>query len=208
MNSFRILNLAALIAVFILCMFSASLPANTPSTEIKATIDSIMNILNDDNLKLSSNKAKRRSLIRSLITDRFDFVEMAKRSLARHWRERSPEEKQEFVSLFSELLEASYIGKIESYTSEKITYDKEILKGGNKYGVVSTSIITKDVTIPIDYKVIQRNNAWRVYDVVIEGVSFISTYRSQYNTIIKQKSFSHLIQTMQSKLIEVNAELQ
>jgi phospholipid transport system substrate-binding protein len=180
--------------------------AISPLQEIQSTIDAVLDVLKDENLRLPANKEKRRAQIRSLISERFDFEEMAKRSLARHWKKRTSAEKKEFVNIFSELLEASYVGKIESYTSEKISYNKEVLKG-SKYAVVDTSVITKKVTIPIEYKVIRKNNKWRVYDVVIEGVSFISTYRSQYNTIIKKESYQSLIKSMKSKLDEVNNKL-
>ncbi len=129
---------------------------------------------------------------------------MAKRSLARHWKKRSSEEKKEFVDIFSDLLERSYIGKIEGYTDEKVNYDKEVLKGKGKYGVVNTTIVTKDVNIPIFYKVRYKNNKWWIYDVVVEGVSFISTYRSQYNKVITRESYAKLIGKMKTKLNSVN----
>jgi phospholipid transport system substrate-binding protein len=187
-------------AFLILFLFSLSSSMNAPTVEIKSTIESILDVLRDKDLHLSANKAKRRKIIRSLITDRFDFEEMAKRSLARHWKKRTPEEKKEFIVVFSKLLEASYIRRIEAYTNEKITYDKEKLKGGGKYGIVNTTIITENVNIPINYKVLRKGNEWRVYDVVIEGVSFISTYRNQYNRIIKKESYAKLIQKMKDKL--------
>ena len=132
---------------------------------------------------------------------------MSKRILATHWKDRSKEEKDEFISVFSDLLMGSYIGKIESYTNEKVTYDKEILKGGGKYGMVNTQIITTNVNIPIDYKLIQKSNKWVVYDVVIEGVSFVSTYRSQYNKIITGESYASLIKQMKQKLDEENKKV-
>ncbi|MEW6110377.1 MAG: ABC transporter substrate-binding protein, partial [Nitrospirota bacterium] len=147
--------------------------SSTPTAEIKTTVDAIVSAIKDKNLSLPSNREKRRGKIRSLIKEKFDFEEMAKRSLARHWNDRTPEERKEFVSIFSELLEASYISKIESYTNEKITYDKEEIKGEDKYGVVSTTIVTRNVNIPVEYKVMRKDNKWYVYDVVIEGVSFI-----------------------------------
>ena len=163
--------------------------------------------LKDKNLSLPANKEKRRTKIRGLIRARFDFEEMAKRTLATHWKKRSAQEKEEFISVFSDLLEYSYIGKIEGYTNEKVTYDKEKIKGGGKYALVKTSIVTSSVSIPIDYKLLMKNKAWHVYDVVIEGVSFISTYRSQYNKIITSESFASLIKKMKEKLNEEKKKL-
>ncbi len=188
------------IICLIFSAFSFSEAINTPTEDIKTTINSIIDVLKDKELSLSARTAERRSKIRALINERFDFKEMAKRSLARHWNKRTPEEKKEFVSIFSDLLEASYIGKILAYTDEKIIYKKESIKGNGRYAVVNTTVMTEKVDIPIDYKVIFRGNGWMVYDVLIEGVSFISTYRSQYNQILKKESYAKLIQIMKNKL--------
>ena len=193
--------------LFICCVhsFAAYAAANAPKEGIKSTVDAVLEVLRDKKLSLPDNKEERRARISALIKDRFDFKEMAKRSLARHWKERTPEEAQEFIAVFSDLLIASYIGKIEDYTDEKVTYDKDVIKGKGKYGVVNTTIIAKDVDIPIDYKVVLRDGKWWVYDVVAEGVSFISTYRGQYNRVIVKESYAQLIQRMKKKLDEVNA---
>jgi phospholipid transport system substrate-binding protein len=187
--------------IYIMTVASFAGAASAPTNELKTSIDSMLEVLRDKNLK----KEERRSKISTLIRDRFDFKEMARRSLARNWKGRSVEEKKEFVSIFSDLLQSSYIGKIEGYTDEKITYDKEVIKKKDKYAVVSTTIVTKNVNIPIDYKVIFKKDKWWVYDVVVEGVSFISTYRSQYNKVIKKESYAKLIEKMKSKLDEINA---
>jgi phospholipid transport system substrate-binding protein len=178
--------------------------ADTPTEAIRTTVDSVLDTLKDEELAKPANNEKRREQIRSLIRERFNFIEMSRRSLARHWKGRSDAEKREFVDVFSDLLVASYIGKIESYTDEKVRYDKETIKKEGKYGVVSTSIVTENVDIPIDYKLINKKGKWWVYDVVVEGVSFISTYRSQYNEIIVKKSYAELISSMKKKLDEVN----
>jgi len=198
----KIRNVLLLHIAFIYIMTVASFAgaASAPTNELKTSIDSMLDVLRDKNLK----KEERRSKISTLIRDRFDFKEMARRSLAKNWKGRSVVEKKEFVSIFSDLLQSSYIGKIEGYTDEKITYDKEVIKKKGKYAVVSTTIVTKDVNIPIDYKVIFKKEKWWVYDVVVEGVSFISTYRSQYNKVIKKESYAKLIEKMKSKLDEIN----
>jgi len=194
-----------IIFIYIIAVASFAGAASAPTVELKASIDSMLEILRDKDLAQPDKKEERRSRISSLIRDRFDFKEMARRSLARNWNKRSVEEKKEFVEIFSDLLQSSYIGKIEGYTDEKITYDKEELKKEGTYGVVSTTIITKDVNIPIDYKLILKNDKWWVYDVVVEGVSFVSTYRSQYDKVIKRESYAALIEKMKTKLDEINA---
>ncbi len=197
-----------LFAIFIICSVSlsaANAAADTPKEAVKFTVDLVLELLRDKDLSQPGKKQERRSKITAAIRDRFDFEEMAKRTLARHWKERTPEEQKEFVSIFTDLLINSYIGKIEAYTDEKITYDKEVIKGKGRYAVVGTTILSKDVDIPIEYKVLLRTDRWLVYDVVIEGVSFISTYRSQYDNIIAKESYKELIRKMKEKLKEVNA---
>lgn len=198
--------LTGIIAVVCVVSLSAAIAsANTPLAAVRSTVDAVIDTLKNKNLSQPGKKQERRAKIKELIRDRFDFTEMSQRSLARHWEPRTPGEKKEFVELFSELLQSSYISKIEAYTDEKITYDKETLKGDGKYGVVETTIITKNVNIPIEYKLIRKGDKWWVYDVMIEGVSFISTYREQYNKVIVRESYAGLLKKMKSKLEEINA---
>ncbi len=193
------------ISLCILGISSGAEAVPVPTVAISETINSILDTLRDKELSQPSKETERREKIGILIRERFDFKEMSKRSLARHWKKISLDDQKQFVSIFSDLLEASYTGKIEGYSDEKVTYDKEKIKGKGKYAVVSTSIVTKSVNIPIDYKLKLKNDKWWVYDVVIEGVSFVSTYRSQYNKIIIKESFAKLIEKMKTKLDEVKA---
>jgi phospholipid transport system substrate-binding protein len=197
------------LSVFTVCIVSFvpfSSFAESPTQELKKTIDSIIAELKK-NRASSQETRKRRNTIRALVADRFDYEEMARRSLARHWKQRTPEEQTAFVHVFADVLEASYIGRIETYTDEKVLFNTEKIKGKGKYAVVGTTIATKKVDIPIEYKVIRKDSKWWVYDVVIEGVSFISTYRSQYDSIIRKESFEGLMKQMQKKTEELNKEL-
>ncbi len=196
-----------IISCYILVLFGTSIAAESPKAAISSTIDSILETLRDKTLAIASKKEERRDKIKTLLKNRFDFKEMARRSLAKHWKKISAGEKKEFVSIFSDLLELSYIGKIEAYTDEKVTYDKEVVKGKGKYAMVSTTIVTKSVNIPINYKVRNKEGKWWIYDVVIEGVSFVSTYRSQYNKIIIKESFARLVEAMKRKLEETKSTL-
>jgi phospholipid transport system substrate-binding protein len=128
---------------------------------------------------------------------------MSKRSLARHWAERTPEQRKNFVDIFSELLQASYIGRIEGYSNEKILYPKEDIRGD--HGAVYTAIKKENMEIPVIYKVKSKEGKWWVYDVDVEGVSLINTYRNQFAKIISQKSYDELIKRMEKKLVEVRA---
>jgi phospholipid transport system substrate-binding protein len=188
----------------LLCSFSffitvsISAYAGDPTNLTKQTIDKVIDILKNKELKKPEKAQERRAEIRKVVGERFDFEEMAKRSLALHWRKRTPEERKEFVSSFSDLLERTYIKKIESYTDEKILYTDEKIEGD--YAVVKTKIITKkNVDVPIEYRLLNENSNWKVYDVVIEGVSLINNYRSQFNDIIRRDSYEELVKRMKNK---------
>jgi len=172
--------------------------AGVPTDQMKQTIDKVIDILNNKELKKPGKVKERRTAIRKAVGEKFDFEEMAKRSLALYWKQRTPEEKKEFVSLYSDLLERSYIKKIENYSDEKIIYTDEKIDDG--YAIVKTKIITKrNVEIPIEYKLLKKNNKWDVYDVVIEGVSLVNNYRNQFSKIIRTSSYEELVKRIQNK---------
>ncbi|MBI4256350.1 MAG: ABC transporter substrate-binding protein, partial [Candidatus Rokubacteria bacterium] len=135
---------------------------------------------------------------RRIANDIFDFSETAKRSLARHWQSRTPAEREEFVQLFGDLLERSYISKIELYGGEKIGYIGESMDGD--LATVRTRIVTRHGSeIPIDYKMHHLGSRWLVYDVTIEGVSLVANYRTQFNKIIQTSSYAELVKRMKTK---------
>ena len=123
--------------------------------------------------------------------------------MSRHWKIQTPEQAKSFVALFTELLSASYIGKIEAYTDEKVVYHEAIAKG--RYIWVKTTIMGRAANVPVEYRMYLRDNEWWVYDVVIEEVSLVSTYRDQFNQIISRDSYDALVKKLQDKLIEVQA---
>lgn len=175
---------------------ATTVPADGPTAQVKATIDKVLDILRDPALKGPQAEAARSKRLREVIFARFDFSEMAKRTLGIHWPKRTPQERKEFIELFSDLLELSYRRKIERYTDEEILYTKEDVDG--KFGTVNTQVYSEkeNVDVPIDYKVIRHNGEWKVYDVVIDGISLVSNYRSQFNRIIQQSSYAELVQKM------------
>lgn len=189
------------VVCFLLCcifLIPTTAQADEPVTLIKQTINEVIDTLKDEELKKPDKGADRRAALRKAIGERFDFEEMAKRSLALHWKKRTPEERQEFVPLYSDLLERSYVNKIESYTDEQILYTDETIDDG--YAVVKTKIITKrNVEIPIEYRLLKKNNRWGVYDVIIEGVSLVNNYRNQFNRIIRKDSYEELFKRMKNK---------
>jgi phospholipid transport system substrate-binding protein len=132
------------------------------------------------------------------VDERFDWGEMAQRALARHWNQRTPEEKKEFTRLFGDLLEKTYLTKVEGYSGEKVQYEGESVDGN--YAVVKIKIVTeKNVDIPIEYRLKKEAADWFVYDISIEGVSLVNNYRSQFNTIISQSSYGNLVKKLKEK---------
>lgn len=172
--------------------------AGEPTNQVKSTVDKVLDILRNNELKKPGKTEERRAAIRRVVGERFDFEEMSKRTLALHWQKRTPDERKEFVPLFSDLLERSYINKIEAYTDEKIVYGEETVE--KEYCVVKTKIITKrSVEIPIEYRLLKKSSRWMVYDVVIEGVSLVNNYRNQFNNIIRTKSYDELVKRLKNK---------
>jgi phospholipid transport system substrate-binding protein len=176
--------------------------AGVPTDQLKAQIDRVLKTLEDPELKKEGRVKDRRAAVRKIANDIFDFSETARRSLGRHWQGRTQAERDEFVQLFSDLLERSYISKIETYGGEKIAYLGDTLEG--EQAKVQTKLVTKaSGDIPIEYRMHKKGDRWLVYDVVIEGVSLVANYRTQFNKIIQTSSFQELVNKMKNKQQEL-----
>ena len=172
--------------------------AGAPSDQLKARIDRALKVLEDPELRQEGRLNDRRAAIRKVAFDTFDFRETAQRSLARHWQGRTPAEREEFVRLFADLLERSYIGKIELYGGERIQYLGDTIDGAQ--AAVRTRIITKQGTeIPVEYRMHRIGDRWLVYDVVIEGISLVSNYRAQFDRILRGSSYKLLAEKLRAK---------
>jgi phospholipid transport system substrate-binding protein len=200
----RRVGVAVLIATALLVVGRGA-HAGEPTDRLKATIDRILMIVQDPALRQPGKADERRQKIRGIADEVFDWQETGKRALARHWQARSPQEREEFSKLFADLLERSYVGKIEGYTGEKILYEKETVDGDR--AEVRTKLVTKAGTqIPIDYQMQKTGDRWRVYDVKIENVSLVGNYRSQFNRIIQQSGYPDLVQRLKTKQEELQFE--
>jgi phospholipid transport system substrate-binding protein len=169
---------------------------------LKDTIEKVINIVTDEGLK--EDKEGRRTALRNTIDQRFNYSQMVRRSLAKNWEPRSEQERQAFIKLFKALLEHSYANKLESYSDEKINYIDEVIKG--EYALIKTEVVRSASTIAVDYKLINENGMWKVYDFVIEGVSMIRNYRSQFTKIIRKESYEVLVKKLRSKVNELKNE--
>ncbi|HVC64045.1 MAG TPA: ABC transporter substrate-binding protein [Candidatus Dormibacteraeota bacterium] len=169
-----------------------------PTDVVKASVDRVLAVVQAS--PMPASEGRRRSDIRQLADGLFDFTEMGRLTLAGHWKERTPREQQEFVSLFTALLERSYLSSIENYAGEKITFLNESVSG--PYAQVRSRITTdRRVEISIDYRLIDNGIRWVVYDVALDGVSLVSNYRSQFNSIIRTSSFADLLTKLRNKEI-------
>ena len=179
--------------------------AGEPQEKVRETVDAVLTVLQDTSLQGPENTAKRREKMRQAVFQRFGFEEMAQRALGPYWPKRTPAEKKEFTSLFGELLERSYITKIESYTGEqKVLYTKETID--KEYASVRTEIMVKrDANVEVVYQLLRRDGNWQVYDVVIEGVSLVNNYRTQFNNIISRESYEALVKKLKLKLEQEQA---
>jgi phospholipid transport system substrate-binding protein len=176
--------------------------AGPPTDQLKTGIDRVLAILQDPAFKQPGKAEERRQKIRAIANEVFDWTETGKRALARHWQGRSPQEREEFSKLFADLLERSYVGKIEAYSGEKILYGEETLDGD--LATVRTKLLTKSGTqIPIDYQMQKVDDRWRVYDVKIENVGLVANYRSQFNRVIQQSGYPDLVQRLKTKQEEL-----
>jgi phospholipid transport system substrate-binding protein len=191
-----------------LVVSAAAVPAaaaGAPSDQLKTQIDRVLKVLDDPELKKESKTKDRRTAVRKIANDIFDFGETARRSLGRHWQARTPAEREEFVQLFSDLLERSYISRVELYGGEKIQYLGDSVEPDQSQAKVQTKLITKSGSdIPIEYRMHRKGgDRWLVYDVIIEGVSLVANYRTQFNKIIQTSSYQELVKKMKTKQEEL-----
>ena len=186
-----------LLALLLLYPFKAF--AISPTVQVKSSVEQVIRILSDPRLQGEAKKGERRNLLRETILLRFDFKEMAKRSLGNHWRRQTPEKQREFVRIFTDLLEKAYLERIDSYNNEKFIYTSERIN--EPYAEVDSKILTsKGEEFTIKYKVHRVGDEWKVYDLVVENISLVNNYRAQFNRIINKSSYDQLVSMVKQKL--------
>jgi len=164
---------------------------------MKSTIDEVLRILGDKELKQPDKSAQRRKMLEKVVGDRFDYAEMSRRSLGSAWTGLSAAEREEFVGLFQTLLVSTYAEKVETYSGEGVHYISE--RTEKDYAEVRTKVLTGKTEIPLDYRLLQRDSVWRVYDVVVDGVSLVNNYRGQFSKILKNGTFAELVDQLRKK---------
>jgi phospholipid transport system substrate-binding protein len=173
--------------------------AGIPTEQVRATADRVLEILNDPKFAGGGAKQEQRELLRATIYPRFDFDEMSRRSLGPTWRRISKAEQEEFVQLFKQLLEESYINNIQGFHGEKIIYGSELQE--QDYARVDTKLIPKEgEPVTITYNLHKVGEDWKVYDVVIEDISIVNNYRAQFGRLVAKEPFSKVLDRMRERV--------
>ena len=187
------------LSIVAILLLSISVYAGVPLDTVQANVNKVFEVLRDPKLKAAAAKEIKKEKLRSIYKGMFDEVELAKRTLARNWNKLDDAQRQEFVQLFHQVLEKAYIDRILSYTNEKAVFYKENTISKNQVEV-QTKIITSSKEIPITYRAILVNGTWKVYDVVIENVSLVMNYRTQFNEILAKNTPEQLLEILRKKV--------
>lgn len=173
--------------------------AGAPLTAIETQVNKVLDVLREPSLKGEAAKAARKDKVWGLINELFDYTELSRRALGRNWKKLDVDQKKEFTDLFSRLLGGVYLDRIMAYSDEEVSYKKEALYKRNK-AEVQTLVAAKSGDIPIHYRMILKNGNWKVFDVVVEGVSLVRNYRTQFRKILQNKPPEHLLEILRKKV--------
>ena len=173
--------------------------AGVPLDTVKSNVSGVLDVLRDPKLQGESGKKVKEQRIAAAAEKLFDFVELSKRTLGLNWNKFTPEQRKEFVELFKTILKDAYVEKITAYTNEQVNFTKEVSLSEDTVEVQS-SVVTKSGQVPIYYRVLKKENEWKVYDVVIEGVSLINNYRTQFREILGNNPPEKLLETLRKKV--------
>jgi phospholipid transport system substrate-binding protein len=180
-------------------IFPVQALAGVPLDTVKGHSDNVLDILRDPALKAESAKKAKKDKIRAVSDKMFDFTELSRRTMTINWKKLSPDQQKEFISLYTSLLEDAYFNKLLAYSDEKIIFTKEVFLSAKTVEVQST-VLQKSTEIPIYYRVVLKGGAWRVYDVLIEGVSLNSNYRAQFKDILANNPPESLLESLRKKV--------
>ena len=192
-----LIAVAAGVGMVVMLWAENALAGASATEAVKGTINNVIRILEDGDLKKPDKADQRRKKLEQAIGDRFSYDEMSKRALAAQWTKLSETQRKEFVDLFKRLLSNTYAGKIEGYSGEQVQYLGERLKDG--YAEVRTKVTSGKAEIPLDYRLLDQAGEWRVYDVVVDGVSLVNNYRGQFSKIIRSSSYDDLVEKLRNK---------
>ncbi len=184
------------LAAWLMVAAAMAPPAMGPRETVETAVGRVVGVLQQTDAT-GRARSDRVGEIKRIARELFDFDEIARRALSRHWAARTREEQTEFVGLFTGLLEHSYVTRIEAYADERIVYTGEAVDG--TYATVRSRVSLRRSEVGIDYRMHLRDGRWRVYDVLIDGVSFVSTFRSQFDRVIQAESYSALLERLRKR---------
>jgi phospholipid transport system substrate-binding protein len=184
---------------FVFLLTAAPAQAGAPTEQLRRHVDDVIRVLEDPRTK--ERPTERRVAVRKIAENIFDYQDTARRALGPHWAARTPEERREFVGIFADLLDHAYLSRIDLYQGEKVRYLDETVDG-NQATVKTTLITPKGTAVPVDYRMHRLDDRWLVYDVVIEGVSLVANYRTQFNRIVRTESYAALVEKMRARQAE------
>jgi len=199
------------VVTWLLVASAVAAPVASPRDVVQAAVDRVVLVLQNGDPDAPDaapgrhlTVEQRRVELRRVAADLFDFDEFARRTLSRHWATRTPEEQAEFVRLFTDLLERTYMGRIEAYAGERIVYVGETVDGD--FATVRSKVITRrNTATPLDYRLQLRDGRWKVYDILVDNVSFVSTYRSEFARILQRESYAALVDRLRRQSIDAAA---
>ena len=184
---------------------SQPLPAQgSPTEAMRITVSQALEILQNQELKKPEHTDERVTRLKQIADVRFDYEEMAKRSLGGQWDKLAERERQEFVDLFTELLTATYVEQMHAYSGEEVTFLNERIQGD--HAEVKTILVGKKTEIPMDYRLMKKGDDWKTYDVVFDGISLVRNYRGQFAAILRSSSYEHLVQILHEKNAQYNVK--
>ena len=191
-------SLVVIVALGLVAVASTRVWAGAPTDQVREYTDSVVKVLEDPALKADDKKPERRAAVRKIASEVFDVQETARRALGPHWQQRTPQERQEFVQLFAELLEQTYISKIDLFGGEKLKFTDEKVDGDN--AIVRAKVVTKQQTeVPVEARMLRKGDRWLIYDILIENISLVGNYRAQFDRIIRTSSYEDLVKRLRTR---------
>jgi phospholipid transport system substrate-binding protein len=187
-----------MVAIALVAVASPCAWAGAPTDQVREYTDAVVKVLEDPALKAEDKKPERRAAVRKIAAEVFDVQETAQRALGPHWQQRTPQERQEFVQLFAELLEQTYISKIDLFGGEKLRFTDEKVDGDN--ATVRAKVLTRQqAEVPVEARMLRKGDRWLVYDILIENISLVGNYRAQFDRIIRTSSYEDLVKRLRNR---------
>jgi phospholipid transport system substrate-binding protein len=211
-DNYTLSHFSHLVGVIALCWVGmtwvfgcpASAQTESPTEAVRNTINQVIHTLEDKQFKPPSQRQARRKLLENIIAQRFDYAEMSKRALAAQWTSLTTEQRDEFVELFKAFLSDRYAAKIEGYAGEEVHYLGERIE--QEYAEVRTRLVSKKVDVPMDYRLIKKADKWYAYDIIVDGVSLVKNYRSQFTNVIHTSSYTELVRRLRERSLGNDSE--